>query len=170
VAIPDQRRTAPRYLRRLHGLVHARFALHRIRDTQRNEGQAPVGRVHGPSRAPFGSASCNISISPTVSEVTRQEWPKSLKDRAATPQKTVNRSRTPPYSCAESVPMARPYSAPGERTGDHGGGHAMPIAESRKDQRQAPSPERSPTPTRPPPRAGRRRARSKCNRRTWHDP
>jgi hypothetical protein len=87
VAIPDQRRTAPRYLRRLHGLVHARFALHRIRDTQRNEGQAPVGRVHGPSRAPFGSASCNISISPTVSEVTRQEWPKSLKDRAATPQK-----------------------------------------------------------------------------------
>ncbi len=32
---------------------------------------APVGRVHGPSRAPFGNASCNISISPTVSEVTR---------------------------------------------------------------------------------------------------
>src|SRR5262249_45569829 len=27
-----------------------------------------------------------------------------------------------------------------------------------------------PTPTRPPPRAGRRRARSTCNRRTWRDP
>jgi hypothetical protein len=44
------------------------------------------------------------------------------------------------------------------------------IAKSRKDQRHAPSPERSPTPTRPPPRAGRRRARSTCNRRTWRDP
>jgi hypothetical protein len=44
------------------------------------------------------------------------------------------------------------------------------FAESRKDQRQAPSPERSPTPTRPPLRAGRRRARSTCNRRNWRDP
>src|SRR5439155_23761975 len=31
---------------------------------------APVGRVHGPRRAPAGKASCSISISPTVSEVT----------------------------------------------------------------------------------------------------
>ena len=49
--------------------------------------------------------------------------------------------------------MARP----GERMDGHGGGPAVPIAESRKDQRQAPSPERSPTLTGPPPRAGRRR-------------
>src|ERR671934_2398473 len=33
--------------------------------------QAPVGRVQGPSRTPAGKASCNINISPTVSEVTR---------------------------------------------------------------------------------------------------
>ena len=45
-----------------------------------------------------------------------------------------------------------------------------PIAESKKDQRRAPAPEHPPMPTRPPPRAGRRRARSTCNRRTWSDP
>src|SRR5262245_16900570 len=33
--------------------------------------QAPVKRVHGPNRTPAGKASCSISISPTVSEVTR---------------------------------------------------------------------------------------------------
>src|SRR6478609_164168 len=31
--------------------------------------RAPVSRVHGPNRTPTGKASCNISISPTVSEV-----------------------------------------------------------------------------------------------------
>src|SRR5262249_39829669 len=36
-----------------------------------DKAHTPVGRVHGPSRAPAGKASCSISISPTVSEVTR---------------------------------------------------------------------------------------------------
>jgi len=69
--------------------------------------------------------------------------------------------------CRSKSPPRLAYGRP--RLGQ-GSGPAVPIAESRKDQRRAPSPERSPTPTRPPPRAGRRRARSTCNRRTWRDP
>src|SRR5215469_6607046 len=40
-------------------------------DTPVSSYQAPVKRVHGPNRTPAGKASCSISISPTVSDVTR---------------------------------------------------------------------------------------------------
>ena len=109
-------------------------------ETTTTEGWCPrsviaIDRQSGESPA-FRGAFCRSLAGGVATGVTFGPAPQAAGQREISPA---------PYEVAPR---------PGERMDGHGGGPAVPIAESRKDQRQAPSPERSPTPTRPPPRAG----------------